>query len=139
VIVVDLGDVLVWCGSDDAAGALDEQTVVGDRPGEEKGIEGWGVEAFADERRGADDQQSVTGFGCVQSFDNRPTIGGTHRSLEHERLMSPCGEHCGKSLDVGDPSGEDQTIAATRQGRGNVIGDQSVSWLVEGQSPVHLG
>jgi hypothetical protein len=41
---VDLGDVLAWCGSDDTAGALDEQAVVGDRPGEEEGIEGWGVD-----------------------------------------------------------------------------------------------
>jgi hypothetical protein len=71
------------------------------------------VKAFADERRGADDQQSVAGFGCVQSLDNRPPVGGAHRYLEHERLTSPCGKHCGESFDVGDPSGEDQTVAAT--------------------------
>ena len=47
MVVVDLGDVLAACRSDDASGALDEETVVGDRAGEEEGVEGRGVEASA--------------------------------------------------------------------------------------------
>jgi hypothetical protein len=40
---------------------------------------------------------------------------------------------------VGDAPGEDQTVASAGQGRGDVVGDQGVAFLVEGQPPVHLG
>jgi transposase-like protein len=40
VVVVDFGDVFAGRCADDAAGALDDQAVVGDRAGEEEGVEG---------------------------------------------------------------------------------------------------
>jgi hypothetical protein len=62
VVVVDFGDVLAGCGADGSAGALDEESVEGDGCGEEGGVEGGCVEAFANEGRGADDEYAVVGF-----------------------------------------------------------------------------
>jgi hypothetical protein len=56
VVVVDLGGLFAGRRADHASGTLDEQTVIGDRAGEEQGVECWGVEPFADERCGADDE-----------------------------------------------------------------------------------
>jgi hypothetical protein len=82
VIVVNLGDVLAGGGSDHASGALDEQSVVGDRAGEEVGVERWGVEAFADEWCGADDEDAVAGFGVAEAVDRGSSVGGAHRAVE---------------------------------------------------------
>jgi hypothetical protein len=118
---------------------LDEEAVVGDGAGEDERVEGGSVEAFADERCGADDQQAVTGLGRVEAVDDRSAVGGAHRALQHERLMSSCGEHGGECLDVGDPTGEDQAVAPAFQSRGDIVGNQRVAWLVKGQPSVYLG
>ena len=92
VVVVDLGDVLAGRGTDHPAGALDEQAVVGDRGGEEQGVEGRGVEAFADERRGADDEDAVAGFGVGEPVTAARRSVVDHAALQHERLVSARGE-----------------------------------------------
>ncbi|HET9139398.1 MAG TPA: hypothetical protein VFO68_08535, partial [Actinophytocola sp.] len=40
---------------------------------------------------------------------------------------------------MGDPSGQDETVAATLEGRGEIVGDLCVAGLVQGQEAVHLG
>ncbi|WP_245712781.1 hypothetical protein [Micromonospora nigra] len=97
-----------------------------------------GVEAFADERCGADDKETVAGLGAVEPVDDGPPFAAAHRAWEHERLVPACGEQSGECLDLGDPAGQDETVATAGQGRGDIVGDLCVAGLVEGQPSVYL-
>ena len=58
VVVHGCGD-LRGIGAGDAADVLHEAVLEGDRRGQEQGVEGGAVEAFPDERAGADDQEWI--------------------------------------------------------------------------------
>jgi hypothetical protein len=57
VVVVNLGGGLAGVGAQDPAGVLDEAAFECDRRGEEQGVEGWAVEAFANIGTGGDHEQ----------------------------------------------------------------------------------
>ena len=57
VVVVDGGGVFSGAGSGDAADVLNAAAFEGDGGGEEQGVEGGAIEAFTDERAGAEGDQ----------------------------------------------------------------------------------
>src|SRR4051812_25946506 len=61
VVVVDLSDGLAGCWAHDSPGALEQESIEGDRRREEQGVQGRCVEPFADERCRAHHQDSVPG------------------------------------------------------------------------------
>jgi hypothetical protein len=78
---VHLRDVLSGRRADDPAGALDQETVEGDRPRQEQGVESGCIEAFADERRRADDQDPVADLRLGEPVDCRTPIRSGHSAL----------------------------------------------------------
>src|SRR5215467_2745455 len=56
-VVVDFGRGLVLVRAHDPAYVLGQAALIGDRHGEEQGIQGWAVEAFASVRAGRHDQE----------------------------------------------------------------------------------
>jgi len=139
VVVVDLGDILAGRRADDPSGALDEQAVEGDRGGEEQRVECRRVEALADERCCADDEYAVAGLGIGETVDRGAPVGDGHAALQHERLVSACGQQGGEDFYVRDPSGEHEAVAPAPQ-RGRDVGDDlAVACLVSDESVVHLG
>ena len=55
MVVVDLCGCPAVIGAEDAAGVLDEPSLLGDGRGEEEGVEGGAVESFPGVRAGRDD------------------------------------------------------------------------------------
>src|SRR5215470_3920427 len=60
-VVVDFGRGLVLMRAQDPAHVLGQASLVGDRRGEEEGIQGRAVEAFASVRAGGHDQERLSG------------------------------------------------------------------------------
>src|SRR5262249_52824447 len=120
-------------------GALDEQAVVGDRGGEEQRVQGWGVEAFADEWCCSDEENAVTGSGLGEVVHGGSPVAGRHAALQHERLVPARGQQGCEGVQVCDAAGEYQTVAATRQCCGHVGDDLGVACLVGDQGAVHRG
>src|SRR6185312_7516397 len=56
-VVVDFGRGLVLAGAQDPAYVLGQAALIGDRRGEEQGIQSWAVEAFASVRAGGHGQE----------------------------------------------------------------------------------
>jgi hypothetical protein len=66
-------------------------------------------------------------------------VGGGHVALQHERLVSACGQQGGEDFYVRDPSGEHEAVAPAPQ-RGRDVGDDlAVACGVRDQSAVHFG
>ena len=138
VVVVYFGSVLAGGGAHDSSSALDEQAVEGDWRGEEQGIQRGGVEAFADERCGADDEDAVAGLGVGDAVDGASPVGAGHAAPQHQGGVSVLGQQRCQGVDVGDPSGEYEAVASAGQGRGDVADDLYVSGLVGDERTVDL-
>lgn len=139
MVVVDFGDVFAGCGAYHSSGVLDEQAVEGDRGSEEQGVECGGVEALADERRGADDQDAVAGLRVGEAVHHRPTLGGAHSSLQDERFVSAQPKHGREDVHLGDSSGEYQAVPSAAEGCREVCDDLGVALLIGDEGAVYGG
>src|SRR5215467_11319095 len=103
VVVVDFGGVLAGIGAQDPAGVLDEPSFECDRCGEEKGVEDWAVEAFADVRTGGDHQQRRPVRLRLQAGEGGCACFGAHAALQDYRVMAAVAQSASELVEVAGP------------------------------------
>jgi hypothetical protein len=108
---VDFGRGLVLVRAQDPAYVLGQAALVGDRRGEEQGIQGRAVEAFASVRAGGHDQERRPAGLPLQAGQRRRAAVGTHPAAENNRVVSGFAQQAGELFQMAGPVGEDQAVA----------------------------
>ncbi|HEY6793286.1 MAG TPA: hypothetical protein VI248_01245 [Kineosporiaceae bacterium] len=134
-----LGHLLAGGGPNDSPRALDEESVERDGSCKEEGVEGGRVEPFTDEGRGADDEHAVAALDLAEFLDDGSAFLRRHSALEHEGPVPVLSQEGGERLDVCDPAGEHEHVAAASERRVNVRDDLVVAFGVSGQGSVDAG
>ena len=139
MVVVDFGRGLAGVGAQDAPGVLDEPSFPSDWGGEEQGVEDWAVEAFPGVWPGGHGEQGrAAGLGLQAGQGSRAVLG-VHAAAQYDRVIAHAPQGVGEFLQVRDPLGEHEAVAASGQRCCDVGGDLAGAVLVGGQVTVNGG
>ncbi len=135
-VVVDLSRGLVLMRAQDPADVLGQAALIGDRRGEEQGIQGRAVEAFASVGAGGHDQERWPAGLWLQAGLRRGAALGAHPAAEDNRAMPGLAQPTGEPFQLAGPIGEDQAVAVLAKCGKDVQDDLPGALLIGGQVPV---
>ena len=122
-VVVDFGRGLVLMRAQDPAYVLGQAALISDRRGEEQGIQGRAVEAFASVRAGGHGQERRPAGLRLQAGQRRCAAFGTHPATENDRVVPGLAQQAGEFFQMAGPVGEDQAVAVLAECReGSLLG-----------------
>src|SRR5690242_19211677 len=132
-VVVDFGRGLVLMRAKDPAYVLGQAALIGDRRGEEQGIQGWAVEAFASVRAGGHGQERWPAGLRLQAGQRRCAAFGTHPAAENNRVVPGLAQQVGEFFQMAGPVGEDQAVTVLAERGEDIPDDLPGALLISGQ------
>ena len=139
MVIVDLRSGLTGICTQDPPGVLDESAFEGERCGEEQGVQGGTVEAFADVRAGGDDKEAPSGRVGLEPGQCGRASFGAHAAAEHNRVVAQLAEHGDQTVKVTQPLSQHEAVPASGECIRDVTNDLGRPDRIGGEVVVDRG